>query len=174
MKDKGLSHVILAFVAAVIVTTLWGSIVQTQYNLGALGAMGIEITAGLRAGTTLRDIFSGFSPTYGGYVVVPALLVAFVAAWFVASRTHGHALLWFALAGVLAIAIGIPVVNELSPVALLVGATRDVSCIILMALGGGLGGLLFGRLTWPGKSGAAGARTRRSRTRVAASAPSGR
>lgn len=146
MMKPDTSRVLVAFMAAVVVTTVWGAVVQTQYNLSGLNSIGAEITAGVRFSTTLRDIFSGFSPTYGGYIVVPSLLVAFVVAWFIAARQPKAVLLWFALAGAVAIGLGIPLVNHLSPVALLVGATRDFSCTLVMALGGGAGGLLFGWL----------------------------
>jgi hypothetical protein len=163
MTSQGIGRVALAFLAAVILATVWGSIVQTQYNLAGLGTLGVPITAGLRTGTTLRDIFSGFSPTYAGFIVLPSLLVAFAVAWFFSGRVRGPAMAWFALAGTLAIVIGIPLVNQLSPVALLVGATRDFSCTMLMALGGGVGGLLFAWLTQPGQPRAAPRRAHANR-----------
>jgi hypothetical protein len=136
-------RLLLALLVAVVVATVWGSIVQTQYNLAALAAIGTDIPTGVWATSTVRDIVSGFSPTYGGYIVAPALLVAFLVAWWVARRAPGGPTPWFALAGVVAIAVGIPLVNWLSPVALLVGASRDVSATLVMALGGALAGLLF-------------------------------
>jgi hypothetical protein len=142
--------VLLAFFAAVILTTVWGAIVQTQYNLAALAGIGAELPAGLRLRTTLADIFSGFSPTYAGFIVVPSLLVAFAVAWLLAPRLPGPPMLWFAVAGALAILLGIPLVNYLSPVALLIGASRDWTCTVLMAMGGAAAGLLFERLRGAG------------------------
>lgn len=135
--------VILAFLAAVIVATVWGAIVQTQFNLAALSGIGADIGVGTNLRTTFTDVFSGFSPTYGGYVVAPALLVAFICAGLVVRRTATTPWPWFALAGGLAILFGIPLVNFLSPLALVVGATRDLLCTVLMALGGVPAGLLF-------------------------------
>lgn len=144
MNTSRTRSLVLAFVAAVVLATVWGAIVQTQFNLAGLGSVGAVIPAGLRFRSTVADVFSGFSPTYAGYVVAPAFLVAFgVAAWF-ATRWPALRLFWFGLAGGLAIMIGIPVVNALSPVALLIGATRDVLCTFLMSVGGVLAGLLFG------------------------------
>ncbi|MCP1675424.1 hypothetical protein J2T57_002574 [Natronocella acetinitrilica] len=142
MSSQSLLRLLLGFLAAVVLTVLWGSIVQTQYNLAALTAIGADIGPGINLRATLADIFSGFSLMYGGYVVLPALLVAFVVAWLVVWR-FGNPLPWFGLAGGLAILVGIPLVNWLSPLALLIGATRDVSCTILMALGGVAAGVLF-------------------------------
>lgn len=151
MKDERssrISLVALAFVAATVTATVWGSVVQTQYNVAALISIGAPIDAGVRWRTTLADVFSGFSPTYGGYVVAPALLVGFlVAAWIARRLSRPARSAWFSLGGGLALLLAIPLVNYLAPVALLVGATRDVSCTILMALGGVLAGLLFATLT---------------------------
>lgn len=142
MNSASARRLIPAFLAAVVLTVVWGSVVQTQYNLAALTGIGAEIGPGINLQATLTDIFSGFSPTYGGYVVVPALLVAFFVAWLVVKRT-GAPLPWFGLAGGVAILAGIPLVNWLSPLALLIGASRDLSCVVLMAVGGALGGILF-------------------------------
>ncbi len=134
----------IMFVVGVLIATVWGAIVQTQFNLAALVGLGVDITGGVRFGTTLRDIFSGFSLTYGGYVVLPSLLVAFlVCAWLV-RYLPGPPLIWFIIAGYASIPIGNAIVNYLAPVALLVGATRDLSCTLLMAIGGALAGLVFG------------------------------
>jgi hypothetical protein len=72
--------------------------------------------------------------------------VAFFVAWLVVRRT-GALLLWFGLAGGLAVLAGIPLVNWLSPLALLIGASRDASSVFVMALGGALGGMLFAWMT---------------------------
>jgi hypothetical protein len=133
----------IAFLAAVVFATVWGAIVQTQFNVSALNGIGADISGPVRMQTTLRDIFSGFTPTYGGYVVLPSLLVAFVVASWIHRRMPGPRWTWFAAAGGVAILLGNPVVNFISPLALLVGATRDLSCLIIMALGGVAAGMLF-------------------------------
>ncbi len=138
-----LIRILIAFLIAVVVATVWGSIVQTQFNLAALHSLGVEIGAGVNARTVFRDLFSGFFPTYGGYIVLPALLVAFAIAGWIVGRGWGSSYLWFGVAGFAALLLAIPLVNWLAPVALLVGASRDVSCTILMALGGALAGFLF-------------------------------
>ena len=150
MKTSMLRGVVPAFVLALIVATAWGSVVQTQYNLAGIASIGAD-AGSVRLQTTARDLFSGFFPTYGGYVVLPALLVAFVAAAWVARHFR---LGWmpqvglYKLAGFVAVFLAIPLVNWLSPVALLVGATRDWSCTFFMALGGVVAGLLFAVLTY--------------------------
>ena len=148
MNITKVQRLILGFLAAVVVTVVWGSIVQTQYNLAALTAIGVDIGPGINLRATFTDIFSGFSLTYAGYMVLPALLVAFFVAWLVVRRA-GAAFLWFGLAGGLAILAAIPLVNWLSPLALLIGASRDMSSIVVMALGGVAGGVLFAWMTRP-------------------------
>lgn len=151
MKTHAFGRYALAFVAAVLVAVVWGALVQTHYNLQALASLGIDIPMQLRIATSARDIFGGFTPTYGGYVVAPALLVAFLLAGWLSSRrgTARTRPLWFGLGGLLAVWVAIPLVNWLAPVALLVGATRDASCTFWMALGGGIAGLLFAWWTRP-------------------------
>ncbi len=147
-----IQRLIPGFLAAVVVTVVWGSVVQTQYNLAALTGIGVEIGPGTNLRATFTDLFSGFSLTYAGYMVLPALLVAFFLAWLVVQRTGG-AFLWFGLAGGLAILAAIPLVNWLSPLALLIGASRDVSCTVVMAAGGVAGGLLFAWIARPQRPG---------------------
>lgn len=150
MKNSpSLSRIFAAWLFAVVVATVLGSIVQTQFNLAGLAGIGVDISAGTRISTTFRDIFSGFTPTYGGYVVAPALLVAFALTWFLVPFLPGGSMFWFTLAGGLAILAGNPLVNYLSSLALLVGATRDVMCLILMALGGAVAGMEFARIEEP-------------------------
>jgi hypothetical protein len=159
-RENRLQAIVLGFIAAVALATLWGSLVQTQFNLNALTGIGTDISWGLRLRSTLSDVFSGFTPTYAAYVVAPSLLVAFAVAWWVAARWPGPPALWFAMAGGLAILVGIPLVNYLSPVALLVGASRDWACTFFMALGGAGAGLLFARIHRGRGSDAARLRTR--------------
>lgn len=144
------SRLTFAFLIAVVITTLWGAIVQTQFNLAGLASIGTDIPFALRLAATASDVFSGFTPTYAGYVVLPSLLVAFAVAWWIAARwRRPGALFWFGLAGGVAILAGIPLVNYLSPVALLIGATRDFTCLVLMALGGVAAGMAFACLVAP-------------------------
>ncbi|MFC4729720.1 hypothetical protein [Coralloluteibacterium thermophilus] len=149
MKASVVRGVVPAFILAVVLAVVWGSLVQTHYNLSALASMGADV-ASVRWQTMGRDLFSGFFPTYGGYVVLPALLVAFVVAALIARRAPAAARIpLFALAGGLAIFLANPLVNQLAPVALLVGATRDWGCTFWMSMGGVAAGLLFALLVPP-------------------------
>lgn len=142
-RDINMGRVLLALLIAVLAATWWGALVQTQYNLAALRGIGADIGMGVVVSTSARDIASGFTPTYGGYVVLPALLVAFLVAHLIVRRTQAAPYPWFIAGATLALLVAIPLVNWLAPVALLVGASRDWSCTVLMALGGVLSGWLF-------------------------------
>lgn len=150
MNTPGFARIALAFVAAVILTTLWGAVVQTQFNLTALAGIDMEVDGSLRMQTVVRDIFSGFTPTYGLYIVAPTLLVAFLVAEAVVRLINGSRWFWYALAGLIGMLLAIPLVNYLAPVALLVGATRDPACTVIMAAGGTVAGVLFVFLLAPG------------------------
>lgn len=159
MKANTTLRVLSAFVLAVVAAVVWASLVQTHYNLQALAAIGIDI-GHVRASTMARDLFSGFSPTYGGYIAAPALLVAFAVAWWLAGRLPALRMALFAVGGYLAILAAIPLVNWLAPVALLVGASREVGATFWMAGGGALAGLLFALLVRPARRDARGERVR--------------
>lgn len=150
MSTPSIARVVVAFVVAVVLTTLWGAAVQTQFNLSALAGIGMDVDATLRLGTTARDMVSGFFPTYAGYIVVPTLLVAFLAAEWLVRRINGSRWFWYPLAAVLGLLVGIPLVNYLAPVALLVGASRDPACTVIMAAGGAPAAALFVYLLAPG------------------------
>jgi len=67
-----------AYVAAVALATVWGSVFQTQHTLHRLGELGVAVDAGMRASATLRDLL-GFAPVYA-LIVAATLLVVFVVA----------------------------------------------------------------------------------------------
>ena len=68
---------VLAFVAAVIVTTILGAAFHTQFVIGRLTDMGIAVSFADRLSTTLHDI-AGMAPLFG-LVIAGGFLVAFLA-----------------------------------------------------------------------------------------------
>ena len=129
-----------AFLLAVVVATLWGSVEQTQSNLAQLVALGAEVPLALRAQTTLLDI-AGFGPLYAA-VVAATLLVAFP----LASKLPGPRAAWFALAGWVGLIAAIRLVDSLVPPPVLIAATRGVPGLLAMTFGGALAGLLYAKL----------------------------
>src|SRR5690554_5860363 len=70
-------RIVLAFIGAVIVTTVLGAVFHTQFILARLVDMGIDIPFAERWSTTLHDI-GGMAPLFG-VVIALGFLVAFIA-----------------------------------------------------------------------------------------------
>jgi hypothetical protein len=137
-------RILLAWLAATAVTTVAGSIIQTQYNLAAIVALGVHVPAGLRLRTTLQDLI-GFAPLLA-LVTAVGFMVAFLVAARLARSWPDRRSLWYTLAGAAALAVAIGAMNALLPVTP-IGATRWLSGTVALAAAGGLGGWLFGRLS---------------------------
>jgi hypothetical protein len=136
---------IIAFVAALAVSVVWASIVQTQYNLAALQSIGATIPAALRWQTTGRDLL-GFGPLYAalaGVALVFAFALAALLSRYVAWSRAGI----FVLAGWVGPIVAIRVVDMLVPPPVLIAATRTIDGLLLMTVGGAFAGWLFARLT---------------------------
>jgi hypothetical protein len=138
--------VLFAWIAATAVTGATGSIIQTQYNLAAIAAIGAPSSPAVRFQTTLHDLV-GFAPAFA-IIAAGGFLVAFpAAAWLGRSRPRQRTML-YAAAGAAAIATAILSMNALLPVTG-VGATRWTSGILALSAAGALGGLVFARLARP-------------------------
>jgi hypothetical protein len=140
-------RVIVVFGVAAAVATVLASVLQTQFNLAALQALGAEVPFGVRLDATLADL-AGFPPTFGP-LVLAAFLVAFLVTallrrWVTARRTA-----LYALAGavaVLAMILIMQAVFGLQPIA----AARGLFGFASLLLAGAAGGAVFARGTAPG------------------------
>ena len=133
-----------AFVAALILTTVLGSLVQTQINLADLQRLGVEISAGVRLDTSLADLL-GFTPNLGGILFagfVPAFLVAGLLSRYWPARRR----FWFALAGATAFLTAIAAMQLLFQITA-VAAVRHPSGLLALSACAALGAYLFARLT---------------------------
>ena len=138
--------VVLNFLLAVVVAAALGSIVQTQYNLGAIQAIGAEIPFTVRAAATLHDLWA-FAPLYAVMVAV-AFLVAFPAAWWVVRRRGNRRVGWFAAAGAVGILAAFIAANFLAPMPTVIGATRGVFGSLAMMATAAAGAALFAFMVW--------------------------
>lgn len=135
------------WVAAVLVATALGSIIQTQFNMAAIHALGAPVPATTWLAVTLRDLI-GFGSFYVAGVAV-AFLFALPAAALVSRIAPARRTLIFALAG----GVGVGVFLQLLPLFLpaadlrIIGATRYVSGTMLMIVAGIVGGWVYARLT---------------------------
>jgi hypothetical protein len=134
-------HRVPAFLLAGLVTVVWGSIAQTQFNLAALQALGAEVPVLTRLDTTLQDLV-GFGPLYA-VMVLSGFLLAFAFAALLSRALPKTRVLWFALAGFSALIVAVRLVDALTPPPVLIAATRDTPGLLTMAFGGLIGGLLY-------------------------------
>ncbi|TBU87652.1 hypothetical protein [Phytopseudomonas dryadis] len=138
------------FCTAVLVATLLGSIVQTQFNLAAIQQIGAPIPLDVRLHTTLQDLF-GFTPTLAALVIAAFIVALPLAAWL--DRLWGAARwLLFAVAGGLAIWAALSVANAVAPMPTLIGANRSLAGTLALMASGSAGALLFARLSAPARS----------------------
>lgn len=135
---------LFAWLAATAVAAAAGSVVQTQFNLGAIAALGAPVPWDARLATTLQDL-AGFAPVYGA-IVGAAFLVAFLLAALLARAWGQGRILLYVSAGAASIVVAILLMNLLLPV-VGIGATRWASGIAALGATGGLGGWTFASLT---------------------------
>lgn len=129
-----------------LLAAAWGSVVQTQFNLQALVALGMPLPLELRALTTLQDLV-GFAPVYAGILAagwLPALgLAACLARRWPAARTA-----LFAAAAGIGMVAAVRAVDALAPMPVFIDATRAWPGLLSMAAGSALGGWISAR-HWP-------------------------
>jgi len=136
---------IVALLAAIVVTAGLGSIIQTQFNLARIATLNEPIDLGTRLEVTMFDLVS-FAPLYA-VIVALALLIAMLVATFLARfLPRGHALL-FALAGFVAVACALVIMNLMMPVTI-IAAVRTTTGLVAMSLAGAVGGWVY---CWIGK-----------------------
>lgn len=135
------------FAAAWLFAAAWGSAVQTQFNLNALTALGIEIAPALRLQTTLQDLV-GFGPVYAGIVLL-AWLPAFAAAAWLARRRPAARVAWFGLAAGVGLVVAIRSIDAAAPMPVFIDATRSLAGLLTMTLGSLLAGAGFAHWSRP-------------------------
>lgn len=135
----------IAFLLAVLLATLWGSVVQTQFNLAALIELGATVSPYLRGHTTGQDLVR-FGPLYLAVVGVTFLIAFPIAAKLSRGRNRVS---WFALGGLVGLIAAIKLVDALVPPPVLIAATRDVVGLLSMTAGGALAGAIYAKLTQP-------------------------
>ncbi|MCU0753902.1 MAG: hypothetical protein MUE46_02110 [Xanthomonadales bacterium] len=137
---RALPGLSLAFLAAVLIAAVLGSLVQTQLALAALGGLGVDIGLGERLQSTAADLV-GFTPMYAAVVAAGFLLAfpvaALLARWLPALR---HRL--YALAGACAMLTALLLMQQLIGL-MPIASARGVTGLTLHSLAGAAGGLGF-------------------------------
>ena len=134
-----------AFAVAWLLASVWGSLVQTHFNLRALARLGVEMPVSLRARTAAQDLV-GFGPVYAG-IVLAAWLPAFGVAIWLARRWPAARAWLLPLAAGAGLVVAIRVVDAVAPMPVFIDATRGIGGLLAMAAGCALAGLLFERGT---------------------------
>ncbi|PAU88269.1 hypothetical protein CK507_06860 [Pseudomonas sp. WN033] len=140
-------RVILFYLLAVVVASVLGTLVQTQFNLAALRLIGTDIPVGVWLSTTLADL-RGFAPIFALMVAVTLLLALPVAAGLGRIFKPWRGVLFF-LAGAVGIKVAFDIADHLLPMPTFIAATRGLAGLLAMMLAVGIGSALFGRLTRP-------------------------
>ena len=145
---QSFGNILVSGLAAILLATVFGAIIQSQYNLAAIAALDVHIPLGTWIATTLKDIV-GFGMLYGLLVAVAFFVALPVAAWL--SRRFVDRAQWiFMLAGSAAVAVLLLLLKAALPMTA-IAATRDPSTVVLMALAGVPAGWVYYLLRWRGK-----------------------
>lgn len=140
---RHLAPLLLAWLLACV----WGSMVQTQWNLNALVTLGVDISASERARVTLQDLI-GFAPVYGGILVAGWLPAIPVASFLARQWTAARIPLLAAATGVGMVA-AVRAVDAVAPMPVFIDATRQLPGLLAMMVGAVIAGLLYAWLTEP-------------------------
>jgi len=138
-----------ALAAGLLLAATWGSVVQTQFNLQALTALGVQVPLALRAQTTLQDLAS-FAPVYGGILLAGWLPALALAGWL-ARRLPAWRMTLFTSAAALGMVAAVRAVDAAAPMPAFIDATRGGFGLLAMAVGAAAGGWLFARWTRAGR-----------------------
>ncbi|WP_406672141.1 hypothetical protein [Natronospira sp.] len=132
--------------AATAVTAALGSLVQTQFNMNAIAALGAPVDMWTRVVVSVQDL-TGFAPLWGVLVGISLLLAFAVAAGI--SRLKPDVAGWlYPIGGLAALLTLLGLLHGLLPMTP-IAATRSLSGTLLMALPGLVGGWLFLYLKQP-------------------------
>lgn len=134
-----------AFLLAVLATAIAASIVQTQFNLSALAALGAPVTPSIRALTTLQDI-AFFGPVMAA-ITAAAFLPGLAAASLVSHAFPIARGLIHAVAGAVSLWTAFEVMGVFTPMPTLVAAARTTEGLLALSSTGLIGGAIFARLT---------------------------
>lgn len=131
---------LLGFLAALIVLNLVGIAVQTQFNLGHLLALGIDVPFSLRLSTTGHDL-TAMLPLFGS-IFGTGLLIAMIVGHYIARIVKILPDLVFALAGFAAIAVTLTALKAAFQITA-IGAAREWDGFLSLCLVGALAGYVF-------------------------------
>ena len=128
------------FITAFIVLNVIGATVQTQFNLGHLLALGIDVPFSTRISTTLHDIVS-LQPLFGVIFGI-GFLIAMIVGHFIAKLVKILPDMVFALAGFAAMAATLLSMKSVFQITA-IGAAREWDGFLSLCVVGALAGYAF-------------------------------
>ena len=131
---------LFGFIAAFIVLNVIGATVQTQFNLGHLLALGIDVPFSTRISTTLYDIVS-LQPLFGTIFGI-GFLIAMIVGHVIAKLVKTLPDLVFALAGFAAMGITLLALKAAYQITA-IGAAREWDGFLSLCVVGALAGYAF-------------------------------
>lgn len=130
----------LGFLAAMLVLNIIGVVVSTQFNLGHLLALGVEVGFATRIQTTLFDILS-MQPLFGA-IFGTGFFIAMIVGHFIAKWVKILPDLVFALAGFAAMAVTLMALKAAFNITA-IGAAREWDGFLSLCLVSALSGYVF-------------------------------
>ena len=129
-----------AFIAALLVLNIIGVIISTQFNIGHLQRLGVDVPFSLRLSTTLHDIVS-MQPLFGGIFGI-GLLIAMTVATLIAKWVKILPDLVYTLAGLACMAVTFTALKAAFQITA-IGAAREWDGFLSLCLVGGLAGYVY-------------------------------
>ena len=136
---------LLAFLPAVIIAGVLGSVLQTQFNILAISAIGPAIDMQTRLDTTWYDLLH-FGPLFTVMVAV-AFIIALPVAHFIVRIQRRQFIAWCAVAGAVSLWATFLVANHFAPMPTLIAATRTTVGTLFMTFSGLVGGFVYAVLS---------------------------
>ena len=134
---------VLSFVAALVFLNVIGAAVQTQFNIGHLLALGIDVPFSMRLTTTLQDIVY-LQPLFGT-IFGTGFLVAMIVGSYIAGWVKILPDVVFALAGFAAMAFTLFALKAAFQLTA-IGAAREWDGFLSLCVVGALSGYAFSAL----------------------------
>ena len=147
MKLVSVLRILFFYLLSVVLATVLGSLVQTQFNLFFLQQMAVSVDVPTRLATSWHDLLY-FTPVFGAMVAATFVLALPVAEALGRIFKPWRGLLYL-LAGGGGIWVAFTLANYLLPMPTFIAATRVTAGVLCMMLAVGIGSWLFGRLTKP-------------------------
>ncbi len=141
-KPVGWIRVLGAFLMALMVGIVAGSLVQTQFNLLALQNLGVEIGIGTRLQTSLEDLVN-FVPVYAVVFGTSFLLSQLVTSLCIRLLDLHWRALFLPLGAAIGLWVTFKLVDSLAPMPTLIAATRSAGGMGAMLATAALSGWLF-------------------------------